>query len=105
MDRLPDFSRSKLELKGRIEGALRERKRNIFLHHLTLFVCMFIFTTSCTFLYIRNLLTSDSKVDSLLLSASSDSDFVIQLPKSFSLKKPGDITLINKSDLKKSRNE
>lgn len=103
MDTLPDFSNSKAVLKARIEGALRERKRG--LHHITLFLCMFALTAGFSIIYLNDLFNVNNNYDRVLLSDNYESDFVIELPSSFSVSASGDITLIRKSDLVNAANE
>jgi len=94
MDNLPDFANSKIEIKNRIEGALREKKRKPSVYQYSLFFCFFLFTTICTALYMKNILQiGDRSLDSdmdylslekLLLSEQLESETEIILPQSLS---------------------
>ncbi len=111
MDSLPNFSNSKIDIKNRIEGALREKKRRPGLYQLSFFFCFFIFTTACTAVYLKNLLFVDSNsvrgdidyysLEMLLLSEQLESETVIQLPKSLSFISVSEPTLISNVDYKK----
>lgn len=106
MDYLPDFSSSKIEIRNRIEGALREKKRKPSIYQYSLFLGFFLFTTVCTALYLKNILLfkggllSDASVDyynleKLLLSDQLDRDSIIVIPSTLSLVPAGEPTFIS----------
>lgn len=95
MDNLPDFSNSKIEIRNRIEGALREKRRKPSIYQYSLFLCLFLFTTICTALYLKNIFLIGNKMisgdinyyslEKLLQSEQLDSETVIVLPLNLSL--------------------
>jgi len=103
MDYTPDFSKSKIEIRNRIEGALREKKRKPSISQYSLLLCFFMITTVCTALYVKNLLltgSSQNKMDidyytleKLLLSEQIDSESSIVLPRNLSLTSASNIAI------------
>lgn len=95
MDYLPDFSNSKIEIRNRIEGALREKRRKPSIYQYSIVLCFFLFTSVCTALYMRSILligepmlNSDIdyySLEKLLLSEQLESETVILLPNNLSL--------------------
>lgn len=96
MDTLPDFSISKIEIRNRIEGALRVKRKKPSINQYSLFICFFLFTSICTALYLKSflqvrnpLLVGDidyHSLEKLMLSEQLDSESVIILPENLSLR-------------------
>lgn len=94
MEVLPDFSNSKIEIRNRIEGALREKKRRPSIYQYSLFLCLFFFTTICTALYVKTILLGQRNIlggnmdyyslEQLLRSEQLESETIIELPSSIS---------------------
>lgn len=95
MDSLPDFSKSKMEIRNRIEGALRVKRKRTPIYQYTLFMGLFLFTTICSALYFKNIFLFNMKSDSnqldyndierLLMSEQLESESIIKLPSNLSL--------------------
>ncbi len=105
MDILPDFSESKLQIRNRIEGALREKKRGPSLYQYSMFLCLFFFTSLCTAIYIKNIITGKTQsnkrdidyfvMEQFLSSEGFDQETVIELPRTLSLSSAGESTLFS----------
>lgn len=104
MEILPDFSNSKIQIKNRIEGALREKKRKPSIYHYSLFLCLFFLTTICTALYLKTILLGQQSslrgdmdyytLEQLMRSEQLENETTIKLPNSISLITAGESNLI-----------
>ncbi|MGL1892659.1 MAG: hypothetical protein OCD02_13600 [Spirochaetaceae bacterium] len=111
MDTLPNFSNSKIEIRNRIEGAIREKKRKPSIYQYSLFLCLFIFTTCCTALYLKNILIFNNSglqgdidynsLEKYLRNDQLDSETIIEVPQSLSIMSAGDSTLISNFEFTK----
>jgi len=111
VDSLPDFSNSKILVMNRIEGAIRERKKRPNILSYFVMYSLFLFTTACTVLFLKNILFPDRNMankqinyynlEKLLLSEQLNSDSIIELPESFSFSSFSESKLISKVDYTK----
>ena len=94
MDNLPDFSQSKDTIRNRIEGAIREKRKKHSIFANTIFIALFLFTSICTalniknILYLNNLTNNDLDyyaLEQMIKDEQLESESVILLPKSISL--------------------
>lgn len=105
MDSLPDFTQSKIEIRNRIEGALRVKRKRHPLHQYALFMGLFLFTSLCSTIYFRGfsifkLQTGAEQLDirdleNLLLSEQLESESVIKLPANLSLLTAGEAVIMS----------
>ncbi len=105
MEVLPDFSNSKIQIRNRIEGALREKKRRPTIYQYSLFLCLFFFTTICTALYIKTILLGQNSMlngdvdyyslEQIMRSEQLENETIIELPNSISFVSARESTLIS----------
>lgn len=105
MEILPDFSNSKIQIRSRIEGALREKKRRPTIYQYSLFFCLFFFTTICTALYIKTILFSQNRMlngdvdyyslEQFMRSEQLENETIIEIPNNISFISAGESTLIS----------
>lgn len=115
MDTLPDFSNSKILIKNRIEGALREKKKRPSLYQYSLFLGLFFITTICTALYLKtvilgqkNVLSNDVNyysLEQLMKSQILENETTIELPGAISFAAAGEASLISNINFSKGSYE
>ncbi len=114
MDILPDFSNSKIEIRSRIEGAIREKKKRPTIYQYSIFFCFLFITTTCTAFFIKNIFIfgegSNKNIDYYTLEQLLNSDLLeskttIELPSDLSLFAAGESTLVTHVDYLKENYE
>lgn len=115
MEVLPDFSNSKIQIRNRIEGALREKKRRPPIYQYTLFFCLFFFTSIFSALYIKSILFGNKNglsgdmdyynLVQLLRSEQLESETFIELPNNLSFIAARDSNLISNISFSKENYE
>lgn len=114
MEILPDFSNSKIEIRSRIEGAIREKKKRPNIYQYSVFFCFMLFTTTCTAFFLKNILFINQRsgndidyysLEQLLKSDLLDTTTTIEIPQNLSFISASESDLILNTDFYKGSYE